>query len=258
MKTIEAETCERTWLEATSYLLSQPRHEAYNLILQVASPATSSKSDRHIYNSADTFLRTHNAQPVVTVAETIFPGGAYRRHGPKGVYEVYPNDIYPRIKTGSEWGRYAYRLVRRKGAPGSPDLNPLEITVKKIRGQLRNGSRMRACYELSASDPDLDLPLYNPATDSGRTRNGPCLSHISLKLGREDELYLTALYRSHYYIARALGNLKGLASLQAFICDETKLRPGPLVCVSTLAVIDPEFSISDVRSLVAEINGHLD
>src|SRR5687768_11559815 len=116
MKTIEANSCERAWLDATAYLLSRPKREEHNLMIEIARPAERAESDRRIYDVVDAFLRTHKAQPVITVAETIFPAGEYVRHGRRGVYEIYPEEIYPRIKEPEDWGRYAYRLVRRRSA----------------------------------------------------------------------------------------------------------------------------------------------
>ena len=71
-------------------------------------------------------------------------------------------------------------------------------------------------------------------------------------MGETDILYLTAIYRSHSYVARALGNFLGLADLQAFICNETKLAPGPLVCVSSYARLDAEdgWSVGEAVKLV--------
>lgn len=253
MKMIEADSCERAWLEATTHILSCPDQEEYNLVVEIARPTVRAEYDRVVYDTVDEFLRAHEGQPIVTVAETIFPAGEYRRHGRKGVYQIYPEDIYPKIK-GTGWGRYAYRLVRRRTADRKEDFNPLEDVVAKLRTQLKQRGPKRACYELSPYDSSLDLPLYDPEKDSGRPLGGPCLSHISLKLHQEGKLYLTALYRAHYYIARALGNFKGLASLQAFICEETGLTPGPLLCVSTFAKIDTDFcNMTEVRDLITRL-----
>ena len=63
----------------------------------------------------------------------------------------------------------------------------------------------------------IDLPLYDPKTVRGRTRGGLCLSQVSFKLGVENTLHLTVLYRSHPYIAKALSDFLGLAGLQAGI-----------------------------------------
>jgi hypothetical protein len=65
---------------------------------------------------------------------------------------------------------------------------------------------------------------------------------------------LTGVYRSHYYIQRALGNLFGLAHLQHFIAQEAGLQMGPLVCHSTMAQLDlkpNKWGKEDVRGLIA-------
>src|SRR5437762_11900426 len=101
-----------------------------------------SPRDKQIEEAVDSFLRKKEESPLSTVAETIFPAGEYRRHGPKGVYETYPNEIYPVIKRLPElnWGTYAHRLVRRSGPGG--DINPLAVCVEKIRDQL-DGSAVK-------------------------------------------------------------------------------------------------------------------
>lgn len=253
MKAIEGETCAASWLDALDYLVGCRGHEQHNLILEVARPAERSDRDRYILRIVDRLLIDHGSQPLSTVAETIFPGAEYQRSGVRGVYEIYPDEIYPQIKLPHEWGRYAHRLVR-KSSPHGGELNPLKIAVEKLRSQIENGQRKRSCYELSLSEGALDLQFYEANDDCRRVRGGPCLSHVSLKLGRTDNLYLTAQYRSHYYVARALGNLIGLAMLQAFVCEQTGLAPGPLVCVSTFAHVDTEqWNLSEVRELVTSL-----
>ena len=239
MKPISGTSCERVWLEAAEYLADEAQdHTEYNMIVEVQNPTARDDADRRIRGVVDEFLTSRGSWPLTAVAGTIFPAAEYRDHGTRGVYEVYPDEEYPNILLGNgDWGRYAYRLVRWTGADGQV-INPLETVVAKIKQQLGNGRRMRQCYELSLTESGIDLPLYDPRTDRNRPRGGPCLSHISLKIGATDILYLTALYRSHTYVARALGNFLGLASLQGFVCQETGLEPGPLVCVSTYARLE--------------------
>lgn len=260
MKPIAATTCERAWLEAAEYL-STGSHTEYNLIVEIAKPAEHDASDQRIRQIVDEFLRAKGANPCSTVAGTIFPAAEYVNHGARGVYELYPEEVFPNIKLGpNDWGRYAQRLVRWPAANGNL-INPLKIVVEKIRTQLK-GKRFRQCYELSLSDSAIDLPLYDPVRDKGRPRGGPCLSHVSLKLGADASLYLTALYRSHAYVARALGNFLGLAALQAFVCEETGLEPGPLVCVSTYARLEPgertsPWSIGEAIEMVSSARASL-
>jgi hypothetical protein len=238
VKPIGGETCERTWLNAAEHLASlKGSYTEYNLVVEIEHPTVHGPADHRVRKVVDDFLRAKRANPISTVAGTIFPAAEYLDHGVRGVYETYPDEVFPSIRSGGEWGRYAHRLVRWPVGPGK-EMNPLKTLVDKMKSQLRNAGPMRACYELSLSDSGIDLPLYDPARDSRRTRNGPCLSHVSLKLGEANDLYLTALYRSHSYIARALGNFLGLAALQAFVCEQTGLEPGPLMCVSTYARLE--------------------
>ena len=235
MKPITAKSRATAWLAAIQHLSSCETWADYNLILEIADPMRRDEEDRRIEERLDGFLREANQFPLSTVAETIFPAGEYRRHGPRGVYEIYPREVFPLIKPLKEllWGTYAYRLVWRDGPNGR--VNPLETCVEKIKRQLASKSPKTACYELSLCDVGLDLALYDPLKDRNRPMSGPCLSHVSFKITRDRRLLMTALYRSHYYVQKALGNLLGLARLQAFVCEQTQLAPGPLVCVSTYA-----------------------
>jgi hypothetical protein len=262
MKPICESTCERAWLAAAEHLADAPSQTEYNLVIEIENSTVHDTSDHRVRQVVEDFLIARGSHPIATVAGTIFPAAEYRDHGAHGVYELYPTEIYPNIRLGpGDWGRYAYRLVRWK-TPDGRTINPLETVVDKIKQQLGNGRRMRQCYELSLTDSGIDLPLYDPTVDAGRTRGGPCLSHISLKIGQSDILYLTAVYRSHTYVARALGNFIGLAALQAFVCVETGLEPGPLVCLSTYARLetgdDGSWSTRDAQELVAAARAALD
>ncbi|WP_434299321.1 hypothetical protein [Corallococcus exiguus] len=252
MKAIAQTTCEQAWLKAAEHLAEVRDHTQYNLIVEIERPVLHEASDHRIRKTVDGFLRDYGVHPISTVAGTIFPAAEYVNHGARGVYETYPEEVYPEIRLGpSDWGRYAHRLVRWPTSSGNP-INPLKTLVEKMKQQLNNGRRMRACYELSLTDSAIDLPLYDPVADGRRSRNGPCLSHVSFKIGATDILYLTALYRSHSYVSRALGNFIGLAGLQAFVCDQTGLAPGPLVSISSYARLETDagWSVSDALQLV--------
>ena len=94
-------------------------------------------------------------------------------------------------------------------------MRPLELAIKKLKKQLSIVAPKRAVYELDLGLEPLELNLYSAEDDHNKARGGQCLSHISLKLGPNRELYLTALYRYQFYIQKAVGNLLGLARLQA-------------------------------------------
>jgi hypothetical protein len=238
LKPLTRKTCEDAWLAAAQFLRTEVEHrEAHNLIVEIEAPAAHSSGDLRLRSEVDQFLRSHDANPIFTVAETIFPAALYRDEGVKGVYETYPNIVYDAIKQPGEWGRYAQRLLRRKGPDGKV-FNPLERTVERLKAAATGHDPKRACFELSLAEDALDLPIALPIDK--RTRGGPCLSHISLKAGRDKRLYLTAIYRYHYFIERALGNYLGLAALQAFLCEQAGLDIGPIVCVSTYCKLDTE------------------
>jgi hypothetical protein len=234
--------------------LSRNHDAAYNLVLAVRRPEVLTPADFAIHDLVDAFLREHGRLSLANVAGTIFPANLYLHGGAEELY-TYPQ-IYPRIH--SQWGMYAIRMLRKsthgKGN-GPPEINPLQIIVEKMKKQLAGG-RMRAVYEANlVEDTDyLELSIYDAARDARGTRRLPCLSHLSFKLLPRDRVMLTVLYRYHYYIEKALGNLLGLAQLLYFVAKETGLRVGPLVCHSTYAVLDTEggWRRGDVKQLVGE------
>jgi hypothetical protein len=249
---MEAATCPAIWLKAASYLLKQEDYTTHSMILDVATPLVMTPADFRIFDRVDRFLRNHKRSPVVTVAGTIFAGGLYRKHGSAGVYEVYPEEVYPKIK--EQWGTYAFRMVRRQRPDGTA-MNPLQVLVEKLKRQLKTNHPLRAAYELNAADCSADLPLYDSAADATRTLSQPCLSHLSFRITGGDSLMVTALYRSHYYVQKTLGNLLGLAQLQGFIAKEASLNVGPLVCHSTYATLERqpgEWGKSDIEQLISK------
>ena len=250
---IEADSCPQAWLRAVEYLSSN-HDAAYNLVLAVRRPEVLTPADFAIHDVVDGFLRRHGRPPLATIAGTIFPANLYLHGGAEELY-TYPQ-VYPRIP--SHWGTYAIRLMRKstyRRGDGQAEINPLRIVVEKMKKQLAGG-RMRAVYEANlVEDTDyLELPIYDAERDARGTRSQPCLSHLSFKLLPRDRVMLTALYRYHYYIEKALGNLLGLSQLLYFVAEETGLEVGSLVCHSTYAVLDTEggWRIGDVRHLIAD------
>jgi len=249
---IEADTCPQAWLKAVEYLSSN-HNGAYNLVLAVRRPEVLTPADFAIHDVVDGFLRDHGRPPLTSIAGTIFPANFYLHGGAEELY-TYPQ-IYPRIP--SQWATYAIRLLRKstyRSDNGRAEINPLRIIVEKMQKQFAGG-RMRAVYEANLVDADsLELPIYDAGRDARGTRCEPCLSHLSFKLLPCDRVMLTVLYRYHYYIEKALGNLLGLAQLLYFVAKETGLGVGPLVCHSTYAVLDTEggWRRGEVKQLVAD------
>jgi hypothetical protein len=241
MKPIEAQTCVDAWLQACDYLLScdQDDWRAYNVVLEIANPIALPAGDRAVVTLVDRFLTERGGLPINSVVNTIFPAQLYQRHGATGLSERYLTEIYPTVKRNPDWkwGTYAQRLFERMDHDGTT-IRPLETLVSKLQSQLASRSPNRAAYELGTVDPFLDVPIYDPARDRNRPIGGPCLTHLSVKLDSRHCVRLTAFYRSHFYVQRALGNFMGLAHLQHFMAKETGRELGPLVCHSSMAQLE--------------------
>jgi len=239
MQTCSDRTRAGAWLKAAKLLRAQ-KERIYNLIVEIEESGAATPHSRGIEAAVDAFLRAHDCQPVHTVAETIFPATEYRTGGLAKVYD-YARTIYPEIRhvQANCHGTYALRLVERRCSDGSTVV-PLELLIEKLRSQLKLAGPQRAVYECDLGLAPLELKLYETESDSRNVRGGQCLSHVSLKLGPDRELYLTALYRYQYFVQKALGNFKGLARLQACIAREVGIPVGPLVCHATLAVLETQ------------------
>lgn len=254
MKPIEAPTPVGAWLQACEHLLDRANWRDYTLVLEITEPLALPPVDRAAHEVLDSFLTRKGGLPVSTVVNTIFPAQLYLRQGIQGVYERYPTDIYPQIRKHPDykWGTYFHRLLQRTGPDGRL-IHPLRDMIAKLRVQLAQPGPNRATYEAGTIDIVEDIPIYAPHLDRNRPIGGPCLSHLSFKIGHAGELRLDALYRSHFYVQRALGNLFGLAHLQNFVAEQVGAPVGALVCHSTMGQLDLKsgcWGKEDVRALL--------
>jgi hypothetical protein len=250
---ISARTSTDAWLQAVNLLAAMPGRCAYNIILDIEDPVALSPANKNIAGALDRFLVSYDAQPIATVAGTIFPASHYRQRGAKGVLEDFPKRVYPKIK--KSWGTYAGRMLTRTDQNGHVT-KPLETIIGKLRQQTRRPGALRAIYEVGLIDVFAELPIYDPDLDARRTLNQPCLAHLSFKLREDHGLMLTALYRNHYYVERALGNLVGLSQLLFFVARESGLEPRGLVCHSTFARLDLDggWTVRELKALIEECN----
>jgi hypothetical protein len=246
-----------TWLAAARYLNTAPRRQANNLLLEITSPLELTESDRKMMASVDQALLAKGLT-LRTVAGTIFPIDLYKRFGRPAYYEKYMSMLKRGKKRGS-WGTYAARMIDRPGKNYGESINPLEMLVYRLsdegQPQKKDGGNLSypSAYELGVSDPEDDLacedtedsggdvPTFNSAFDGRQWLGMPCLSHLSFKrvpINGGHAVDLTAVYRSHHYCARALGNLIGLGQLLSFVATESGLSVGTLSCLSTHAELD--------------------
>lgn len=236
-----------TWLAAARHLQA---HDGIgrNLVLEISKPGVTRRSDLAIVRRVDAqIVAQGKGLSIETVAGTIFPQGLYNRRKRPDFYQEYLR-LIARAKKPGTWGQYFERMTHRTASDGRV-VNPLEDVIGKLHRAVTSGNSIyQSTYELSPSDPAQDinpgedigaeLATYDPTRDRNRPYGGPCLSHLSFKITDRHILDLTAIYRSHHYCERALGNLLGLARLQKYVADQAGLDQGTLTCVSTHAELD--------------------
>ena len=249
------------WMAALDHL-EQHKGRYRNLLLEIETPDVVTKADRAVIDLVDPVLRRHGKTNVMTVAGTIFPFGLYRKVGAEALPAKF-QAIMARAMVKGHWGTYAMRLMSRPGKKPGETINPLYEVVRKLNKASGDGVGYNSNYELGVHSPqDLfsediacEIPLYSPAEDRTNISKYPCLSHLTFKLIDRKVLELTAIYRSHYYLQRALGNLVGLTHLMRFVALETGLKVGRLTCISTDAHLDVEFwgGAINTRAVMAQL-----
>lgn len=91
------------------------------------------------------------------------------------------------------------------------------------------------------NDVQAALYLHNfRPTDTFRTRGSPCLQYLQFRPHSRGRLDLVALYRSHDYSAKALGNLIALQRLGQFVARHSGRRYEATQVVS----LHPHISLS--------------
>lgn len=248
---IQAQTRLAAWVAATDILLNNGPE--LNIVLSIDRPGSDGPNGSAASSLVDEFLRAEDEYPLHTVAETIFPGWEYRKRGFQGMSDTYADEEYDLIK--ERWGTYAYRLLRRTNAAGEL-VNPLETLIKKMKNEASLPRPKSACYEIGVAEGEYDLPLYNTTEDESRRMGGPCLSHVSFKYFG-GAVHLTALYRSHDYRYKALGNLLGLARLQACVAQEVGKPLGSMMVISTYAWLQSPHVKDRGKPALASLLGQL-
>jgi hypothetical protein len=248
---LEAERFVPVWLEAVDFLEKHERR-ARSIVLEVANPTSVTARDKKVIDKVDAALRGNVKLnlSVQTVAGTLFPQAMYRRHGADGLSKRFMTIMRRERKPGT-WGTYAMRLMERRGRDPETTFSPIEQVIRKLKNAAGEGKAYQSVYEVSphvADDLDGDdlayaceLPTFDSMIDgNGKISNMPCLSHLSFKLTDKSTVDLIAIYRSHWYLQRTLGNLLGLGQLLSFVAKEAGVLVGSLTCISTDAYLDYE------------------
>ncbi len=81
-------SCARAWVAATSAII-ETGDKGYNVVIDVEDPWNHDDRDNAIITLVDKFLNAHDENPVITVANTIFPQSLYVKYGAPGLYAAY-------------------------------------------------------------------------------------------------------------------------------------------------------------------------
>lgn len=219
------------WLQVCSRLAAAG--DMFGVTLHIEDPTRHSTADNRVILEVDRFLKEHHSFPITTVANTIFPSSLYVPGERELLYSRYAKQ-YPKIKAAApDWGRYFDRMTRWKSSNGKATINQLEKVVENLK-------KYGPAGEKHVSDM-YEMTLFNPEKDSAKFRGRQCLSFVELKPefdGKRGRLHMIAVYRSHFYISKALGNLVGLGRLLHFIAREAGTEAGTMTIHSTHAALD--------------------
>lgn len=235
-----APTAVSAWVSAAQRLDAEG--DLHGLMLHIENPTEFASCEEEIVCLVDSFLRKYDKCSISTVANTIFPAALDRGDGIAGMTKRYLGVYERRIRGRGGWGRYFERMVAWKKGKGT--INQIEKVIERLRG-MRMG------------DDDFygnvtEIALYDPRSDIMKLRGRQCLSFIELKPMRDGRLHMMVVYRNHYYVERALGNLIGLGRLLDFIAREAGFNIGTLTIQSTHACLDPNFNRTAVRDLIKD------
>jgi hypothetical protein len=252
-----------TWFNAISHVAKVK--EDFNLVLEIEDPIAVTEEDQAVINRIDAALRQSDDSSIQYVANTIFPRQYINRRPRPGVYNEFVDLMENKGKKKGTWGTYAMRMLRRRGVADGDFYYPVDIIIGKLKRASEAGHPYRSAYELGVLDPNDDVFPYEIATydgklDAQKISNMPCLSHLTFKMVDRDKVNLTALYRSHYYCSKSLGNLVGLRDLLQFVAKESGLDVGTLTCISSYATFDAKAwgGVAAAKAILSQISDDLD
>lgn len=205
------------WRSAAELLLRDG--DRFNMTVHITKPAASDEAD--VARFCHRRVAPRISKSVYDVANTIFPSTGPLHSGDLKRFFSHYQKVYERgqKRHPSAWGTYFLRLV----AFGKGQHNQL---AKLIEGMAAWGDRPRAAFVIHLSSSELDNP---------RPLGAPCWQYAQFIRNEDDVLSISAVYRSHDYFQKALGNFVGLTRLLRFVCQHSGMNPGTLTCLSTYA-----------------------
>lgn len=213
------------WFGSVELLLKKPSHRIENLVVRIDN---SVHFDGRVLGEIDRQLNNNGNNSVKSVARTIFPESV----GLASNWQRSSARIVPRLKLNESYYR---RIVEFPS--GSAKSNQLLATIHSLNRRTPVGGRR--------VDPG-PIILERPDRAVAEHIGFPCLSLIQFHRDG-NSLLMSAVYRSHHYHIKALGNFVGLKRLHEFVAKETDLTTGELTILSTAAILE---NINACRSLV--------
>ncbi|TQM57850.1 hypothetical protein [Humibacillus xanthopallidus] len=231
------------WAKTVRSLLGCPKRKAFHTVTVMTDPTS---EDPDLRAGLDRLLARHHMQPVVEVANTVFPQALAETSTDAYHLGRRYRAIYPRLRQldrDNVSGTYFGRLVQYPASRGSVDQFAEVVARMKVQraagaAGVRKGV-MGAAYETTLHEPGdavAYLATQVPGTDH-RYRGFPCLTGLSFQL-IDDQVHLLAQYRYEYLFAKGYGNYLGLSQMMTFVADEVGVLPGQLTVVTGRAHVD--------------------
>lgn len=232
---IQSNNCLTAWKDACNFIIQNG--DGFNLIVNINSPLQF--TENHLKEIIDT--KIISAKNIADVTNTIFPSKLHSRNPLLSNTDFYDKheELYLRGKTMHHrnkglWGNYFLRFTRF----GESRKNQLQKIIDDINAR---SNQYAACYMMHVSSADTD----------SNTRNigNPCLQYV--QFGQEgNSINLTAVYRNHDFLTKALGNYIGLSKLLEFVCNQTRRNIGTFTCHSIHYFLDNKRNVQNSLNLL--------
>jgi len=214
---IQSANCLTAWRDACRYIIQNG--DGFNLLIHIDSPLNYAGAD--LNQIVNTGLISRVA--IDDVINTIFPVKLHARSTGLTNNQFYDKheNLYIRGRTlhrrnRSLWGNYFLRFTRF----GSKRLNQLQAIIDAINNRANSQA---ASYIMHVSSIDYD--------NNTRVIGNPCLQYVQFA-EHNGGINMTAVYRNHDFLTKALGNYIGLSNLLRYVSIQTGSGIGTLTCQS--------------------------
>jgi hypothetical protein len=210
-------TIMQCWKHACDLLIREG--DRANLMLHIEDPNNFDEDVLRTYNPCK--FKRGLRQSARDVANTIFPSPGPIHSRPVADFCTHYQAVYDRglRRHPHTWGTYFQRLI----SFGTSHENQL---TRILDAMVNWNIRPRAAFVFHLSSAALDSP---------RPQGAPCWQYGQFVRNDDSTLSFTAVYRSHDYFQKTLGNLAGLRRLLHFVCHHAGMKMGTLSCLSTFA-----------------------